>query len=383
MRPKRIYEITDMIRFIIYTAIITLCSCGSKEVVERNDTFFTPDEYKIVSPCVDTTKMLTLEELPIEVLGAQGIAVKDSLLFVVTTDKTAYGSIVNLNTNKVVARVAPKGRGPSDFMYLDTDKQFWYNDKGELIIATDDSDALKPINITKSIKEQGSYIEYSKKFSDIYEFEYSFASRFILDLGNDEYFILQNTSYRDAREGKFFPPRYIIKTKAEQYDFDIYKDVPTSQEDDMFAKRMSGRNVRIKPDRTKVVDVNGRVDYINIIDIESRKVLSVIEPNTPCFDEVGKMDMYATLKDGAIDVDVTDKYILTLYDGRTMNDVYNRKQKWASLRLYDWDGNFIKAAQLPKIGVDYMAYDENSRTVYFIDRQIEKFYRCDLSEFMK
>ena len=372
-----------MIRFIIYTAIITLCSCGSKEVVERVDTFFTPDEYKIVSPCVDTTKMLTLEELPIEVLGAQNIAVKDSLLFVVTTDKTAYGSIVDLNTNKVVARVAPKGRGPSDFMYLDTDKQFWYNDKGELIIATDDSDALKPINITKSIKEQGSYIEYSKEFSDIYEFEYSFASRFILDLGNDEYFILQNTSYRDAREGKFFPPRYIIKTKAEQYDFDIYKDVPTSQEDDMFAKRMSGRNVRIKPDRTKVVDVNGRVDYINIIDIESRKVLSVIEPNTPCFDEVGKMDMYATLKDGAIDVDVTDKYILTLYDGRTMNDVYNRKQKWASLRLYDWEGNFIKAAQLPKIGVDYMAYDENSRTVYFIDRQIEKFYRCDLSEFME
>ena len=369
--------------FIFVLMGLLLCSCGSKEVVKRVDTFFTPDEYKIVSPCVDTTKMLTLEELPIEVLGAQDIAVKDSLLFVVTTDKTAYGSIVNLNTNKVVARVAPKGRGPSDFMYLDTDKQFLYNDKGELIIATDDSDALKPINITKSIKEQGSYIEYSKEFSDIYEFEYSFASRFILDLGNDEYFILQNTSYRDAREGKFFPPRYIIKTKAEQYDFDIYKDVPTSQEDDMFAKRMSGRNVRIKPDRTKVVDVNGRMDYINIIDVKSRKVLSVIEPNTPCFDEVGKMDMYATLKDGAIDVDVTDKYILTLYDGRTMNDVYNRKQKWASLRLYDWEGNFIKAAQLPKIGVDYMAYDENSKTAYFLDRQFEKFYRCDLSEFMK
>ena len=369
--------------FIFILLGLLLCSCGSKEVVERFDTFFTPDEYKIVRPTVDTTKTLTLEELPIEVLGAQGIAVKDSLLFVLTTNKAAYGSIVDLNTNKVVAQVAPRGRGPSDFNFLDTDKQFWYNDKGELIIAADDSKSLKPINITKSVREQGSYVEYSKEFSDIYEFEYSFASRVILVLGHDEYFILQNTSYRDAREGKFFPPRYIIKTKEEQYDFDIYKDVPTSQEDDMFPKRISGRNVRIKPDRTKVVDVNGRMDYINIIDVKSRKVLSVIESDTPRFDEVGKMEMYATLKDGAIDVAVTDKYILTLYDGRTMDDILGRKQKWASLRLYDWEGNFIKAAQLPKIGVDYMAYDENSKTAYFLDRQFEKFYRCDLSELLK
>ncbi|MBR2170367.1 MAG: hypothetical protein IJ952_08435, partial [Alistipes sp.] len=78
--------------FIFVLMGLLLCSCGSKEVVERVDTFFTPDEYKIVRPTVDTTKTLTLEELPIEVFGAQGIAVKDSLLFVLTTNKAAYGS---------------------------------------------------------------------------------------------------------------------------------------------------------------------------------------------------------------------------------------------------------------------------------------------------
>ena len=149
-----------MIRFIIYTAIITLCSCGSKEVVERVDTFFTPDEYKIVRPTVDTTKTLTLEELPIEVFGAQSIAVKDSLLFVSSTNKAARASIVSLNTNRVLVQVAPSGRGPSDFGIALTTKQFWYNDRGELIINTYDSRALKPINITKSIKEQGSMVVF-------------------------------------------------------------------------------------------------------------------------------------------------------------------------------------------------------------------------------
>jgi hypothetical protein len=66
-----------------------------------------------------------------------------------------------------------------------------------------------------------------------------------------------------------------------------------------------------------------------------------------------------------------------------MNDGWNRKPQWASLRLYDWEGNFIKAAQLPKIGVDKMAYDVNRKTAYFLNCHEEKIYRCDLSEFME
>ncbi|MBQ8779766.1 MAG: hypothetical protein IJZ49_08670 [Alistipes sp.] len=370
--------------FIFVLMGLLLCSCGSKEVVERVDTFFTPDEYKIVRPTVDTTKMLTLEELPIEVFGAQGIAVKDSLLFVSSTNKAARASIVSLNTNRVLVQVAPSGRGPSDFGIALTTKQFWYNDRGELIINTYDSRALKPINITKSIKEQGSYIEYSKSYSDIYSHEKYHSNKTVLPLGDDEYFILQKASYRDARECKFFPSRYIIKTKDEQYDFNLFLDVPISEDDPMLPmKILSDSRLFIKPDLTKIVDIHLLLDYINIIDLKRRKVTSVIEPNTPCYDQIGKMDLGENIKNGAFDADVTDEYILVAYDGRTMNDGWNRKPQWASLRLYDWEGNFIKAAQLPKIGVDKMAYDVNRKTAYFLNCHEEKIYRCDLSEFME
>ena len=151
----------------------------------------------------------------------------------------------------------------------------------------------------------------------------------------------------------------------------------------MLPFKLSGRNVRVKPDLTKVVEVNGRLDYINIIDIERRYVTSIIEPSTPRLDEVGKMDLFAALKDGAIDVSVTDEHILILYDGRTKDDMLNGMHKLASLRLYDWNGNFIKAMRLPQIGVDKMAYVESSKTAYFLDIQEEKFYKCDLSELLK
>ena len=61
------------------------------------------------------------------------------------------------------------------------------------------------------------------------------------------------------------------------------------------------------------------------------------------------------------------------YHNITKDDMLNGMHKLASLRLYDWNGNFIKAMRLPQIGVDKMAYVESSKTAYFLDIQEEKF----------
>ena len=62
-------------------ASILLCSCGSKNVGE-DPRFFAPDKFKVVNSTPDTTKVLKLEKLPIEVFGPEEICVKDSLLIV-------------------------------------------------------------------------------------------------------------------------------------------------------------------------------------------------------------------------------------------------------------------------------------------------------------
>ena len=56
------------------------------------------------------------------------------------------------------------------------------------------SDDVHIYSIHKSIEEKGSFVEYDKKFSDIYKYEQCFADRIALKLGNEEYFIFQNIS---------------------------------------------------------------------------------------------------------------------------------------------------------------------------------------------
>ena len=110
---------------ILFIMSLYLCSCGSKDVGE-DPRFFAPDKFKVVNSTPDTTKVLKLEKLPIEVFGPKMIAVKDSLLVVATNDRTAYGTVVNLNTYQNILRFAPNGRGPNDFGGLWLMNHFFY-----------------------------------------------------------------------------------------------------------------------------------------------------------------------------------------------------------------------------------------------------------------
>ena len=73
-----------------------------------------------------------------------------------------------------------------------------------------DVEYLKAINISRSLREEGTFLEYSRKFKDIYENidnnRHGFKTLFAY--GDESYFVKHEISYRDAREGKYFPPKY-------------------------------------------------------------------------------------------------------------------------------------------------------------------------------
>ena len=120
-------------KFIFVLMGLLLCSCGSKDVGE-DPRFFAPDKFKVVNSTPDTTKVLKLEKLPIEVYGPQDICAVDSLLFVRTMDPDKLITIVNLNTNQAIIKIAPIGRGPNDFLECIMNNHFFYNDDGDLVI---------------------------------------------------------------------------------------------------------------------------------------------------------------------------------------------------------------------------------------------------------
>ena len=377
----------NVLRYVIFAAVGVVsmfCSCGGKDVGE-DPRFFAPDKFKVVNSAPDTTKVLKLEKLPIEVFGPKMIAVKDSLLVVATNDRTAYGTVVNLNTYQNILRFAPNGRGPNDFGGLWLMNHFFYNDNGDLILDAKSGNKLKSVNLTKSIREQGTFLYESIASDKLYKHPDYFGNTYPVTLGKDRYFILQDISYRDARENKYFPPKYILKEPEGQYEFSPFPECVTSQYERNVPYSVYNSKLRIRPDLKKVVEVMSTMECINIIDIKSKKILAVIDEQGRRFmDFYQTEDLMSLARGGLYDADVSDKYIVALHNDLSILDTYSSPDKlWPAIKIYDWEGNFIAGAKLPKgARINQIAFDGEKNIAYFFDAE-EQFYRCDLSELLK
>lgn len=368
-------------------ASILLCSCGSKDVGE-DPRFFAPDKFKVVNSTPDTTRILKLEKLPIEVFGPEEICVKDSLLIVKTMARDKKLTIVNLRTNQVIARLAPEGRGPNDFFGCTPNQNFFYNDKGDLIMEVNDVEYLKAINISRSLREEGTFLEYSRKFKDIYENidnnRHGFKTLFAY--GDESYFVKHEISYRDVREGKYFPPKYIIKTPNGQINVEAYPESIESEQVSGLSQAMGiyASTVRIKPDHTKAVDITSGPDYINIIDLKTGEVTAVAEEGGCRYADYARRGDLPKFKRNIFSFGVSDKYIVALGNGADYYQTPEGRRRWPSIKVFDWKGNLVASAMFPKgLYLDKMAFDSDNNMAYFFVRQTEEFYRCNLSELLK
>ena len=372
---------------LLAVASLLLCSCGGDKVAE-DARYFAPDKFKVVNSAPDTTQVLKFEKLPIEILAPDLICVKDSLMVVTTRNAKALISIVNLNNQQVVAQIAPQGRGPNDFMgnMVMTNANFYYNDSGELILDADDMISLKSINITKSIREQGTYLEGQAKLDELYENTKYRGRRDVMHIGADSYFIRQGVTYKDARENKFYPPHYVIKSPKSQTEINIYAETITSEKERMLPLNLYTCKVRMKPDHTKVVEALGWFDYINILDLKSGKVVAVGEEGAVQFAEYNSIaKLPQIIKRAIADVAVSDKYIVALCNGQTKFKTSDGHEAyWKSVRVFDWNGKYVAGAMIPQgVNVQRIAYDGNKNIAYFLNMFNEEFYCCDLSELLK
>ena len=375
------------IKLFPIAACILLCSCGGDKVTE-DARFFSPDKFKVVNSTPDTTKVLKLEKLPIEVFGPEELSVKDSLLIVKTMARDKKLTIVNLNNNQIIARLAPEGRGPNDFFGCTPNQHFFYNDKGDLIMEVNDVEYLKAINISRSLREEGTFLEYSQKFKDIYKNingnNHGFKTLFAYGDGN--YFIKHDISYRDAREGKYFPPKYIVKSPDSQLDIETYPESIESEQFSGLSQAMSvySSTVRIKPDYSKAVDITSGPDYINIIDLKTGDVTAVAEDGGCRYADYAGSGDVPKFKRNIFSFGVSDKYIVALGNGADYYQTPEGRRRWPSIKVFDWKGNLVASAMLPKgLYPDKFAFDSDNNLAYFFVRQTEEFYRCDLSEFIK
>lgn len=339
----------------------------------KDENYYSPDKIKYVST-IRKYDNLNGEILPVSILGVYHISTIDSLLIFITKNPNGFVSIVNINDNTLICNICCKGRGPNEYLLPYSFKQYKVNDDGDkLLYLTDDLIKVNKLNITQSIKENVAICE---KIIDI-----NITHQIPFFLQQEGLFIKQKVSYDDPRDQIYYSPKYILKRDTKERKYDVYPDIVISTNYPHLPLFIYESIINIKPDLTKVIDVMACMDNMNIINLETGKSVGIKENNTLFlndFKHLSHEELVQIVKYCAIDVTVTDNYIMILHDGRTVYNVENKKEKFKpTLKIFNWDGDFIQGYQLsePLRGI---AYNENNQCLYGFDME-DNIYRYNLT----
>lgn len=243
--------------------------------------------------------------------------------------------------------------------------------------------------------------------------------------GEEEMWVLDNnknrmTRYSGIARGK--TPKLEEHVKLEQalmraYDFDMYNmkqvvipdysgekrfswvnlssgkihhkwmDIPmenkTIREKSPYAAAAGWRSfMAFTPDRKKLVTVNQFADRLDIYQVDNGLLKTTIGPENqePRFDITSRGDAIPSGSICHYDVQVTDRYIYTIYDGRKFKDIMKEKglykQGGKLFRIYTHDGKLVKGYRLDRF-IAGIYVDEATGMFYGLDvnadEQIVKF----------
>lgn len=331
--------------------------------------YYSPDKIKYVNT-QNTYDTLKAEALPVSVLVPQQITFIDSLLVIITRNPTELISIIDTQNDSLIANICLYGRGPNEYLNPFTLKQFHTNkSRDKLLYIADNSNIVKSLNLTQTIYKKEAVCEPPIPVNTSLYYPFFLSSQTT--------FLKQQVTYNDPRDYVFFPPKYIIKDIHNTKEYKIYPDIIKNPRVRTLPLFLYGAITRIKPDLTKIVDVMGSFDNMNILEITSGKCLSIQEENTYSFENLAHSnidELAKILKYCALDVCVTNEYIIILYDGRSADDVNNQTLALKPLiKIFNWEGDFLQAYQISE-PLQGIAYDEKNKRLYGFDKG-ECFYR--------
>lgn len=344
---------------------LTFTSC-------TESTYYAPDKIKYINTKT-INDSLKPELLPFSVLAPYQISFIDSLLVIITKNPSEFISIVNTKNDSLIANICNEGRGPNEYIKPFSLKQYGKNKTGDQLLYVTNLIMIKPLNITRSILENKAVCENPIPINTRH------IDPFLLP--QDTKFIKQQVTYNDPRENIFYPPKYIFKNSSETEEYNIYPDIIKNTSFPALPLSLYDGVIRIKPDLTKIVDVMGYLDIINIIDPQLKTCTGIVEQDTYSFEDLSYLSMdkvLKTVKYCVLDVSVTNEYIIVLYDGRNVDNADNQIEKLKpTLKIFNWEGDFLQGYQLSE-PLHRIAYDETHKYIYGFDME-ENFYRYKLS----
>lgn len=292
------------------------------------------DSRKIVKKMISTP-------VPLHGRSYGEMAVYDSLIiFWNALLPDFFFNIMNVDTGEEMGSFFSKGRGPGESISVGPISNF-YMEGGDLMTLVEAMNEKQLFfwNISRSLKEgftvHDSIVPYETRIKDRYAF-YSHMYRHT----EDQLFAFASTAY--LSETKMTPPFYekrTIRSDELLAEYPIYK---TSEFENKKSKLFQFNYFysfdAIKPDGSRIVQAMSNLPQINVIDIQTGRIIGYRLQKNPGF-SLFETDM-DPLNKYYNSVQADDNYIYATYWGKeqwTGNDVPDIK----TVHIYDWDGNQI------------------------------------------
>jgi hypothetical protein len=345
---------------IMFLSMIFLISCSTNSK-------YVPDELKEfeVENIKDTiTGTPLIKGMFIEPMGIETI--ENYLIVIENTKCDGIFSVYDIKEDSIVARFGQIGHAKNEFLWAPTTCYFGKKNGNILMYVPEMEKRVKVVNLTKSIKSGKCVVNQLINHGENTERYYKIDKK----LNVTSKFV----TYNDPRDHIFFPPKFILKDNNRIRSMSFYPSIIECQNFDLLTT-VYNSEMRISPQKNKIVEGLLFLSIINILDVEKIKTIGVVEKNTNSLDNIEKhqKDMRWLNKHIIVSTRsmcVTNHYIMVLQDRRCMAEVSDEKDEVNSNRtmlIFNQDGDYLKSICLAD-EIDNISFYELDKLLFGIDQ---------------
>lgn len=317
-------------------------------------------------------------EQVLNVIGASGCLLFDTLFMVITNDPSSQLKVFSSNTLKPIGSLCPKGRARNEFIKaILPPNQVYYNELGHVILPLMNYDAeVKEVDVTESLIEGKTIIK------GVVEYSSAGGTTIYLDNRLDYRFEYISNKYEYDEERKGVPSLYtVVQPNGKKKEIKIFDDKMDIKSERNEIYPYIGVMYK-HPSRNLVVQPFSYMEYLLYFDFDSDTQFAIHQKDAlsfnDLFDRKNKRENYYSFTDAA----TTENYFIILYwRGDYFLDVPDRKGAEEVL-VFDWNGNYMNGFKLDR-QISRIEYDEKKHILYGLESKEEKIYAYNLEDYLQ
>ncbi|MFS3008031.1 BF3164 family lipoprotein [Bacteroides thetaiotaomicron] len=366
------------VKTISYLLILSLYFCTSCH--ENNDSTYFNGEIRYIEDNIKNFENIKLKPVALNGANYGWMAVYDSLMFFMNPKLSdRFFNVFNVDTGKEIGTFCNKGGGPDEVFSIGPIFQLFTeeNDLKTLLFAPNE-EKLLIWNITQSIRQGKTVLDKIIPYAWRIENKGAcYNEMFLLDK-NTLIAKVDAFPINDEEATLPFCQKRTVDTNKCLQSYSIYKQAIKNDKASIISEAFFSSNDAFKPDGTKIVQAMIHLPQLNIIDVQTGKVVGYrLKDNVDFTIFEGKKE----IKDYYVRLQVDDNYIYVMYWGKVpwerneipfINTVY----------VFDWNGKMLRK-MVTDHAINGMWIDTVRNRLYTTEPTTDDVFYCDLDTILK